>query len=169
MKLSRLAIEQHQFFIIIILLFILSGTISFIQMPRSEDPLVSPAGSTVVVIYPGANPSDMEELIIDPIEEVINELEDIKQLNSKARDGLAVIGVEFEAGSDPDEKYSDVVQKVNSVRNDLPENILSLDITKWSITDVNILQIALVSEVASYRDLEKKPSGSKTIWKEVPE
>ena len=137
-------------------------------MPRSEDPLVSPAGSTVVVIYPGANPSDMEELIIDPIEEVINELEDIKQLNSNARDGLAVIGVEFEAGSDPDEKYSDVVQKVNSVRNDLPDNIISLDITKWSITDVNILQLALVSEVVSYRELEKEAERLKNSLEKGP-
>ncbi len=74
------------------------------QMPRSEDPLVVPAGSSVIVIYPGASPSDMEELVINPLEEAINELEDIKRLHSNAQDGLAVIGVEFEAGSDPDEK-----------------------------------------------------------------
>ena len=156
MKFSKLAIENHQFTIIIIVLFLISGLISLLNMPRSEDPLVTPAGSSIVVIYPGANPLDMEELIIDPVEEALNELEDIKTINSNAEDGLAVIGIEFEAGSDPDEKYSDVVQKVNSIRNDLPENIFSLDITKWSISDVNILQVALVSETASYRELEEE-------------
>ncbi len=153
MKLPKLALENHQFFLMVILLFLLSGVISFLNMPRSEDPLVSPPGTTVIVVYPGANPVDLEELIIDPIEQAVNELEDIKQLNSNAQDGLAVIAVEFEAGSDADEKYSDVVQKVNSVRNDLPEGILSLDTRKWSITDVNIIQVALVSDVASYREL----------------
>lgn len=156
MKLPHLALKNHQFFLTLITLLFLSGIISLIRMPRSEDPLISPAGSSVIVIYPGANPSDMEELVINPIEEVINELEDIKDLEATAEDGLAVIGVEFESGSDPDEKYSDVVQKVNSVRNDLPSDILSLDITKWSITDVNILQIALISEFTSYRNLEKE-------------
>ncbi len=156
MKFSKLAIENHQFTIIIIALFLITGLISLITMPRSEDPLVTPPGSTVVVIYPGANPLDMEELIIDPVEEALNELEDIKTINSNAEDGLAVIGIEFEAGSDPDEKYSDVVQKVNSIRNDLPENIFSLDITRWSVTDVNILQVALVSETASFRELEEE-------------
>ncbi len=137
-------------------------------MPRSEDPLVTPAGSSVIVVYPGANPADMEELVIDPLEEVLNELEDIKHLSSNAQDGLAVIGVEFEAASDPEEKYSDVVQKVNSVRNQLPENILSLDVTKWSITDVNIIQLALVSEIASYRELENEAERLKNRLEKVP-
>lgn len=167
MNLSKLAIEQHQFFIIIVILFIFSGMISFLQMPRSEDPLVTPAGSSVIVIYPGASPSDMEELVINPLEEAINELEDIKRLNSNAQDGLAVIGVEFEAGSDPDEKYSEVVQKVNSVRGELPENLLSVEISKWSITDVNILQLALVSEIASYRELEKEAERLKSGLEKV--
>ncbi len=156
MKLPKLALENHQFFIIIIMVALLSGIISFINMPRSEDPLVNPPGTTIVFIYPGASPVDIEELIIDPVETAINELEDIKVMRSSAGDGLAVISVEFEAGSDPDEKYSDVVQKVNGVRDDLPEEILSMETRKWSITDVNIIQIALVSGFASYRELEKE-------------
>jgi len=154
MNLPKLAIENHQFTMIVVILLVLFGLVSFITMPRSEDPQVSPPGSTVAVLYPGANPADMEELIIDPIEEVVNELEDLKRIRSTAEDGLAVIGVEFLTGSDPDDKYSDVVQKVNSIRNSLPRDIMSLDITKWSINDVQILQLALYSQLASYNALE---------------
>jgi multidrug efflux pump subunit AcrB len=168
MKLSKLAIENHQFTIIIITIFLLAGIISLINMPRSEDPLVSPAGSSVIVIYPGANPADMEELVVDPIETAINELEDIKHLTSTAEDGLAVIGVEFEAGSDPDEKYSDVVQKVNSVQNELPADILDLSVNKWSITDVNIIQVGLVSSTSDYRELEKEAERLKRSFEKVP-
>ena len=156
MRLPKLAIENHQFTIVVILLLILSGIVSFITMPRSEDPQVSPPGTSVVVLYPGANPKDMEQLVTDPIEEVINELDDIKRIESYMEDGLAVISVEFLPGSDPDEKYSDVVQKVNSIRDKLPEDIMSLDMTKWSISDVNILQVALVSDSASYKELESE-------------
>jgi multidrug efflux pump subunit AcrB len=156
MRLPKLAIDNHQFTIVIVILLVLFGLVSFITMPRSEDPQVSPAGSSVIVLYPGATPEDMEELLVDPIEEVINELEDIKEIRSTAEDGLAVIAVEFLSGSDPEDKYSDVVQKVNSIRSSLPENILNLEIEKWSITDVQILQLALLSDSASYRQLEKE-------------
>ena len=156
MRLPKLAIENHQFTIVFIVLLVLFGTVSFFTMPRSEDPAVAPAGSSVIIIYPGATPSDIEELILRPVEEVINELDDIKKFNSIAGDGLALIQVEFHTGSDPDDKYADVVQKVNSIRSKLPKNILSLDIIKWEISSVSILQLALVSDSAPYRILEKE-------------
>jgi len=65
MRLPKIAIENHQFTIIMILLLLLSGTVSLITMPRSEDPQVAKSGASVVVIYPGANPTDMEQLIVD--------------------------------------------------------------------------------------------------------
>ena len=156
MQLPRLAIENHQFTMIIVALLVLSGVVSFLTMPRAEDPQVSPPGSTVIIVYPGATPEDVEELIVDPVEEVINELEDIKELNGWAADNLAVVDVEFDGGSDPDEKYSDVVQKVNSIRSNLPEGITSIDIQKWSVNLVSIIQVALVSETATYRELERE-------------
>jgi multidrug efflux pump subunit AcrB len=161
MRLPILAIENHQFTIILVVLLVLFGIVSFITMPRSEDPQVSPAGSTVIVIYPGATPEDMEDLVLEPVEEVINELEDIKDIKSTAKDGLAVIAIEFLSGSNPDDKYSDVVQKVNSIRSKLPENITDLEIEKWSISDVQILQLALLSDSDSYRLMEREAESLK--------
>ena len=56
MRLPKLAIENHQFTIMLVILLILFGLVSFLTMPRSEDPQVSPAASSVFVIYPGASP-----------------------------------------------------------------------------------------------------------------
>jgi multidrug efflux pump subunit AcrB len=69
---------------------------------------------------------------------------------------MALVNIEFLSGSDPDEKYSDVVQKVNSIRSALPDNIVSLEIQKWTISDVQILQLALLSDSANYRELERE-------------
>jgi len=156
MKLPKIAIENHQFALVVVILLVLFGLVSFVTMPRSEDPQVSPAASSIIVIYPGASPADMEELVINPLEEKVNELDDIKRIKSRAKDGLAVIEVEFITGSDPDEKYSDVVQKVNSVRGKLPQNIYDLNIVKWTISDVQIMELALFTDDASYRALEKE-------------
>ena len=167
MRLPRLAIENHQFTIILIILLVLFGLVSFITMPRSEDPQVSPAASSIFIIYPGATPEDMEELVVEPIEEVLNELEDIKHIKSRALDGFAVVNIEFLSGSYPDDKYSDVVQKVNSIRSILPANILNLETQKWSISDVQILQLALMSDSSSYRQLEKEADRLKKVLEKV--
>lgn len=167
MRLPKIAIENHQFTIVVICLLVLSGLVSFFTMPRSEDPQISPPGTSVIVVYPGANPTDMEELIVDPIEEAVNELEDIKDIKAIIEDGLAVIVVEFLIGSDSDEKYSDVVQKVNSISNQLPVDIARLQMIKHSITDVKILQTAIVSETATYRAMEKEAEELKKSFERV--
>jgi len=88
------------------------------------------------------------------VEEALNELEDIHRISSEVRDGLAVVGVEFEFNTEADEKYDEVVQKVNSIRNTLPDEILQLDMWQWSITDMNMMQLALLSPSASFAELE---------------
>ncbi|MBD3234735.1 MAG: MMPL family transporter [candidate division Zixibacteria bacterium] len=168
MSLSRLAIENHKFTTIIIALLVIFGITSILTMPRSEDPLVTPPGTNVIVIYPGASPEELEELVIQPIEEVVNELEDIKKLASVARDGYALVEIEFEAGVDMDDKYSQIVQKVNGIRDELPENIADLEIWRWSISDVAILQLGIISEFATYRELEKEAELLKDLLEKQP-
>jgi multidrug efflux pump subunit AcrB len=155
MKISDFAISNYQFTIILILLLVISGIVSLVTMPRSEDPTTAPPGTTIIVIYPGANPADMEQLVVDSIEEKINELDDIKRIESLSADSLAVTEVEFHSGVDMDETYSELVQKINSIRSKLPDEVTDLDIRRWNISDfVIILQLALLSETASFRELD---------------
>ncbi len=167
MKLPKLSIQNYQFTIVVVLLLMISGIISLIRMPKSEDPPVSKPGASIVVIYPGATPSDIEQLIVEPIEEVLNELDDIKKLEAKCNDSLANIGIEFVAGSDPDEKFTDVNEKINGIRSKLPSDIFSIETIKWSVSDTNFMQIALVSEQADYRQLEKQAERLEKIIKKI--
>jgi len=144
------------------------GIVSYRTMPRSEDPQFAIPGVSVVVIYPGASTIDLEHLIVDPIEEEINKLDDIKVLAAHIEDGIAIVEVEFLMGSDPDDKHSEVVQQIAGISDNLPEGILDLDLIKWSVTDVNILQVALTSRGASYRELERSAEELKKSLEVIP-
>lgn len=168
MRISELAISNYQFTLIVILLLVISGIASFITMPRSEDPQVAPNGTTVLVIYPGASPTDLEQLVVDPIEEKINELPDIKRIESNCRDSIASIAVEFHTGVDMDETYSELVQKINSIRDELPDEITELDFVRWIMSDhVIVLQLALISETASFAQLEDQAERLKKSLEKV--
>lgn len=155
MQLPVLAIRNHQFTIVFFLLLILLGIVSFFTMPRSEDPQFDFSAAVVKVVNPGTTPLDMEKLVVDPIEEAINELEDLKTIKTEVQDGLAVVRVEFLFGTDPEEKYDDVVSAVERIRQDLPDGIVALDVSKISPADVSILQLALVSANAPYHDIKR--------------
>jgi len=98
MKLPVNAIRNHQFTLIIVALLTLLGVLSFQTMPRSEDPQFNFPLIIVTAIYPGTSPLDMEKLVTDPIEEEINELEDIKEISTVIIDGVTTIKVEFNYG-----------------------------------------------------------------------
>ena len=168
MSLPKFALENHQFATIVISILVLMGIVSFLTMPRSEDPQISPAGTTIFAVYPGANPADVEKLVVKPIEEVLNELDDIKELKSISRTGFGHVDIEFLSGSDGDEKYSDVIQKVNSIRSNFPEEVLDIDMIKWTINDVKVLQFALASETTPYDELEKEAETLQDLLKTTP-
>jgi multidrug efflux pump subunit AcrB len=168
MNLSKFSIDNHHFMLIVLLLLVSVGTVSFFTMPKSEDPAVQPAGSSVIVIHPGGSPADIEELVVEPVEEALNQLEDIKTLEGTAEDGLGIVQIEFDPGSDPDKKYSDVVQKVNSIRSKLPEDLMGLEVMQWSVSDVYIVQLALLSDSASIRDLEDEAESIQKSMERVP-
>ena len=168
MKLPVQAIQNHQFTLTIVVLLTLLGILSFQTMPRSEDPQFDFPLTFVTVIYPGTSPQDMEKLVTDPLEEVINELEDIKEIKTTIADGVSNIKVEFDYGVDADEKYDDVIQAISKIRDDLPERIHSIDIRQVSPTNVNILQVALKSDTASYRELRYQAEKLEKAFTRVP-
>lgn len=166
--LTRFAIKNYQLTIAVFIMIAVLGINSFINMPRSEDPPLTSAYFYIVAVYPGASPKDMEQLVVDPLEESLNELEDIKKMTSSMNDGLAVVNVEFNWGVDGDRKYDEVNRQVNNIRSKLPSDLYSLEVGRWSTTNVNILQYALVSETVPFKDLEEKAKDLKKAIEKTP-
>jgi len=126
MRLPRLAIDNRSFTWMVFIFLTIIGVRALMVMPRTENPEVTVPGSSIIVLLPGASPIDLEKMVALPVEEALNELEDIERIVSDVRDGFAVVSVEFEFNTDADEKYDEVVQQVNGIRNTLPDEIICL-------------------------------------------
>jgi multidrug efflux pump subunit AcrB len=155
MQLPVLAIRNHQLTWLMSIILVLLGVVSYLTMPRAEDPQLDFPMVSVTVVNPGTIPADMESLIADPIEEAINELEDLKVVKTNIEDGLVRVQVEFLYGSDADEKYDDVQGAVNTIKDDLPEGIVKFDVTKISPNGVGIVQLALSSSTGDFSSLRQ--------------
>jgi multidrug efflux pump subunit AcrB len=154
MQLPRLAIQNAPFTGIVLVLITLLGVVSFVTMPRSEDPQFDTTTVNISAVYPGASPQDIEQLVVDPLEERISELEDIDRIESTIQDGIAVIGVNFLASVDPDDCKEDVDRAVASVRETLPGGVQEIDVSLFTTTSVTVYQVALASEAAPYKQLQ---------------
>jgi multidrug efflux pump subunit AcrB len=149
-------------------LLIALGLASFANIARSEDPSFPFPAADISVVWPGANPADMERLIVKPIEDAVNTLENVKKIQSSAFDGLAVVHTEFYYGGDPEKKQDEVIREFNRIRSSLPPDITQVDIRKDSPGLVSIVQMALVSNTASWRELKEKAENLKDMFESVP-
>lgn len=154
MKIAEFSVKNKQFTIVMFLLLIGLGVSAFLGIPRSEDPIFPIPTFSVVAILPGGTPQDMEQLIVDPIEKSLKELEDIKRITSTSEDQFAIVTIEFVASADADKKHDEVLRQINAVRGSLPTDIQSVEVIKFSTTNVSIVQCALVSDSASYKLLQ---------------
>jgi len=155
MKISELSVKNYQFTIVVFLLLVALGVYSFIKIPQAEDPEFPISIFPVIAIYPGASPVDIEQLVADKIEKSLNELDDIVRIKTEIKDGVAVIVIEFSSDTDPDKKYDEILRQLNSIREDLPKDLYSLETLKIQAGNTNIIQSALVSKSADYSELRK--------------
>jgi multidrug efflux pump subunit AcrB len=167
MSFLEFPIRRYQFTLVAFAMLVALGVSSFLSIPRQEDPYFPIPIYQIIVGYPGAEPRDVERLVVKPIEDRISELDDLKKIESFSNDGLAMLVAEFYSTTDPEEKYDEVVREINALRPSLPEELARLEIRKSSPGLVNIVQFALVSPDAPYRELEDRARDLKDILKAV--
>lgn len=168
MRMLEMPIRRWQFTLVAFLCLVVMGVFAFRSIPREEDPHIKFAAYFVIGIWPGAEPQDLERLVAKPIEDRIAELDGVHKLETTVVDGVSFVAVEFEASVDPDKKYDEMVREMNALRPTLPADLASLEIQKVSPSQVNILQLALVSPDAGFARLEDAARSLKDTLKAVP-
>jgi multidrug efflux pump subunit AcrB len=168
MNLAAFSVRRWQFTVVVFGMLVALGGSSLLSIPKAEDPTFPYPNFSIAVVYPGAVPTDLEKLVVDPIEAKLKALDDVKTLKTQMSDGLAVLNIEFNAGTDPDRKYDDVLRELNALRPTLPSDLQSIEVKKFNASNVNILQIALVSDTAPSLTLQELADRLKKRLDTVP-
>ncbi len=114
--------------ILAISLIVVAGISSFLVLPRMEDPLLTQRVSIITTIYPGADAERVEALVTEPIEHVLREIEEIKEVRSSSRSAASMVTVTLNDNVyDVDEVWSRVRDKLNDARADFPATVLEPD------------------------------------------
>lgn len=153
---TNFAVKNWQFTLVVFLTAFVMGIVALFTMPRGEDPEYQPRIFPIVVVYPGTSTVDMENLIVDPIEKRIRELEDVKQIKSSIDVGIAIIKVQYNFECDYNEKRQELIRELDVLKKDLPKDITDISIKKVAPSDVNILQVALISDSISLDSLKSQ-------------
>jgi hydrophobe/amphiphile efflux-1 (HAE1) family protein len=116
MRLSEISIRRPIFAWMLMAALMFFGGISFLRLGVSQLPDVTFPILTVVVTWPGADPTVLEHEVVDPLEEVLISVHGIKGIESTLRQGVARIKLEFYMDRDMDAALQEAYAKIQSVK-----------------------------------------------------
>lgn len=146
MFLPKFAIKRPVTVFMIFIMLVILGIISFTQLPIDLFPDVSFPIVMVVTSYPGAGPSEIENMVAKPLEMSLAATKDVKNILTYSLEEVCAIMMEFEWGTDMDVAASDVREKVDLVRWRLPEDVENPTIIKFDPSMMPILFLGLSGE-----------------------
>lgn len=149
-EITRFAVERWQFTVLLFLMSLGLGVNSWLAIPRAEDPNFPTPVYVTTAVFPGATPSDVEQLVVEPLEQRLRGLSRVKQLRSISRDGVGVVIAEFDAAVDAERTFEQVVREVNAERSALPSGVTSLDVEQNENADIVMFQLALLAPTAPW-------------------
>ena len=150
----RFFVDRWQFSLVLFAMLVALGASAMVSIPKSEDPTVRFPIAGVTVVLPGADAEQIEKLIVVPLEQAFNRIEDVKEVRSGASSGVGSVTVEFTYGSDPERKFDELVRELNVARPDFPPGVVEVRTFKANTANANVVVLALVSETAPARQLE---------------
>ncbi|MES2627276.1 MAG: efflux RND transporter permease subunit [Pseudomonadota bacterium] len=146
-------------------LLLIAGAISYYDIPKEAEPDITIPMLYVNIIHEGISPEDAERMLIRPMETQLRTLDGLKEMRATASEGAGVIILEFEAGFDTDQALTDVREKVDLARPELPADSEEPFVQEINLSQFPILVVMLHGDVPERtlvtiaRDLRDKLEG----------
>lgn len=151
-------------------MILVSGLVVYRNLPKELFPDVVVPTISVVTIYPGATPADIENLVTKPIEKQVKSLNGVKKITSNSLSDVSIITVEFSTDLKPSDCKQKVTDAVSKGKKDLPNDlknepqIQEFDINELPIMNINLAGDLPLDQIKKYgEDLKDRIESMKEI------
>jgi multidrug efflux pump subunit AcrB len=155
---------------VFMVMILFSGLMIYNSLPKELFPDVVVPTISIVTIYPGATPEDIENLITKPIEKQVKGLNGVKKITSNSLSDVSIITVEFSTDLKPADCKQKVTDAVAKGKKDLPSDldndpqIQEFDINELPIMNINLAGDLPLDQIKEYgEDLKDRIESMKEI------
>ena len=131
--------------ILVILVAVLAGLLAIGNTPREENPRIVVPAANIIVAKPGASPQEVQQLIVKPLEAILQGLSGVEHTYGVAMDSLGVVSVQFYVGQNKEDSLVKLYDRIMSNLDRMPPGTRQPLIKPVDVDDVPILTIALSS------------------------
>ncbi|MBL0743140.1 efflux RND transporter permease subunit [Chryseolinea lacunae] len=140
-------IERPVLSLVISLLITLLGVLAWVELPVTQFPDIVPPAVTVTTSYVGANAEVCAKAVVTPIERAVNGVPGMTYMTSvSGNDGTSIIQVYFNVGTDPDLAAVNVQNRVSTVMDEMPEEVIKAGVQVEKEVNSMLLYLNLTSD-----------------------
>jgi hydrophobe/amphiphile efflux-1 (HAE1) family protein len=143
MWLTLIALRNGIAILMASLAIVVLGATSLGRMPIDLFPNINYPSIQVGTIYKGANVQDIERTVTYPIEKAVSAVANVRYVESRSRQGLSIVTVQFAWGADLDAGLTEVVQRIQQIMNTLPSGVQQPFILKFDLSNIPVCLITL--------------------------
>lgn len=129
-------------FMAVVLVFIL-GFVSITKMNVDLLPNINYPAIAIVTTYSGASSEEIESLITDPIENQLAGMQNVQTISSSSQTNVSIVTINFNWGTNLDSALTDVRDKINMVKNSLPDGASDPTIVKFDMSSRPVITYGL--------------------------
>ena len=155
MSISSVAIKRPVFTVMVMFALVVLGIAGLSRIGTDLFPDVSFPVVVVNIPYPGASPTEVEQLVTRPIEDQVVSLNGIDRLRSNSREGLSTTILIFKLGVDVQQAATEVRERVSQTRAKLPQEVKEPSITRVDVSSAPIITYALGGAGRSLAEIQK--------------
>ena len=123
-KIANFFINSKLTILLMVALMIIGSYSSFL-IPREEEPQINVPMADVMVMYPGASPSEVESRVVKPLEKIIGNIKGVEHIHSMAMNGYSMMVVQFYVGQNSEDSYVKLYDELMKHRTMFPEGVFS--------------------------------------------
>lgn len=146
MNLPEFSIKKPVTVIVVMLIFITIGIISITKLPLEMMPDISFPSLMVQIPYPSSSPEEVERIITRPIEDILATVNNLDTLNSTSSDSSSNITLQFKTGTNMDVATMEIRDKLDLVRDKLPDDLQNIRIRRFSMNDRPVINFSITMQ-----------------------
>src|SRR5690606_33666599 len=143
MQIVKTSIKRPTMVVVIFTILLALGAFSYTKLNYELIPKITRPVVSVTTIYPGASPYEVENSVTKEIEDAVSSMEGIKKITSNSMESVSSVVIELEQSMDVDISLQEAQRKINSMINDLPEDVETPSLGKFDFSDLPIMRLGV--------------------------
>jgi len=157
MNLTALSIRRPSLIIVVFAVLTFMGVASYYRLPIELVPKFNAPIITIITVYPGASPSEVENAVSKPIEDAISSLEGIDQIQISSNENTSFVVVEMDQAVDIDKTVQELTRKINQIQATFPKEVRTPVVNKFALDELPIVRLGTSANITgtAFNDLIK--------------